>query len=73
MFGYMGDFLERAGSCEGMKWLVREPPSVEVAMEGERAMVSSQIARRVAKSVMVVRYSEYTSRKCVGGDVLTKF
>ncbi len=53
-FGYVGDCLDRGGSCEGMKWLVREPPGVEVAMEAERAIVSSQIARRVAKSSIVV-------------------
>lgn len=35
-----------------MKVLVREPPGVDAAMDRERATVSSQILRRVAKSII---------------------
>ena len=33
-----------------MKWLVREAPGVDAAMDSERAIVSSQILRRLARS-----------------------
>ena len=37
-----------------MKRLVREPPDVDAVMKEDRAMVSLQIARRVAKSAIMV-------------------
>jgi hypothetical protein len=48
--GKFGLVLERAGSCEGMNLLFRDPPGVDVAISEERVMVSSHIMRRDARS-----------------------